>query len=110
MFEAGLVSTIISDVADQPGTLPLLQYTLTELFERRVGRMLTMESYQGIGGVLGALGERAEENILAGLDGSQPACCPPDVLTSDHPRRGHGGYPQKGAADRELKDYVGIRV
>ena len=67
VFEAGLVNTILSDVADQPGTLPLLQYTLTELFERRVGRMLTMDSYQGIGGVLGALGERAEE-IYRGLD------------------------------------------
>jgi WD40 repeat protein len=73
VFEAGLVSTVLSDVADQPGTLPLLQYTLTELFERRVGRMLTMDSYQGIGGVLGALGERAEE-IYRGLDEvSQPA-------------------------------------
>ena len=61
VFETGLVSTILSDVADQPGTLPLLQYTLTELFERRTGRMLTFDCYQALGGVLGALGERAEE-------------------------------------------------
>ena len=67
VFEAGLVNTILSDVADQPGTLPLLQYTLTELFERRTGRMLTFDSYQALGGVLGALGERAEE-IYASLE------------------------------------------
>jgi len=51
----------MADVADQPGALPLLQYALTELFERREGRMLTNKAYQDIGGVLGALGRRAEE-------------------------------------------------
>jgi hypothetical protein len=60
VLEKGLVSTIIDDVADQPGSLPLLQYALTELFERREGRMLTNQAYQAIGGVLGALGRRAE--------------------------------------------------
>jgi len=54
-------------VSDQPGSLPLLQYALTELFERRDGRMLTQEAYQAIGGVLGALGRRAEE-VYSELD------------------------------------------
>ncbi len=35
-FEPGLVSQIVADVADQPGALPLLQYALTELYERRI--------------------------------------------------------------------------
>jgi len=61
LFEQGLIATIIAEVVDQPGTLPLLQYALTELFERREGRMLSNEAYQSIGGVLGALGRRAEE-------------------------------------------------
>ena len=61
MLEKGLVQEIIKDVADQPGALPLLQYALTELFERRAGRMLTNQAYHSIGGVLGALGRRAEE-------------------------------------------------
>ena len=34
-FEPGLVARIVADVVDQPGALPLLQYALTELFERR---------------------------------------------------------------------------
>jgi serine/threonine protein kinase len=66
-FEDGLVTDIVADVVDQPGVLPLLQYALTELFEHREGRILTLEAYQSIGGVLGALGHRAEE-VYAGLD------------------------------------------
>jgi serine/threonine protein kinase len=67
VLEKGLVSEIISEVAAQPGALPLLQYALTELFERREGRMLTNQAYQTIGGVLGALGRRAEE-VYSELD------------------------------------------
>lgn len=60
-LEAELVAAIIQDVAEQPGTLPLLQYALTELFERRQGRLLTLGAYRTSGGVIGALGRRAEE-------------------------------------------------
>ena len=67
VLESGLVPTIISDVVDQPGELPLLQYALTELFEHREGRLLTREAYQSIGGVLGALGRRADE-VYDGLE------------------------------------------
>ncbi|MBD0330072.1 MAG: protein kinase [Thermoleophilia bacterium] len=60
-FEPGLVSAIIEDVHDQPGALPLLQYALTELFAARTSDVLTLEGYQATGGVVGALGRRAEE-------------------------------------------------
>ena len=40
-LEAALPAAIIEDVAEQPGTLPLMQYALTELYERREGRLLT---------------------------------------------------------------------
>ena len=59
-LETGLVSLIIADVQEQPGTLPLMQYALTELFEQRQGRRLTLEAYQANGGVFGALVRRAE--------------------------------------------------
>ena len=67
-FEAGLVQAIMRDAGagDQPGALPLLQYALTELFEKRDGNLLTKNAYQAIGGVLGALGRRAEE-VYRGL-------------------------------------------
>jgi WD40 repeat protein/serine/threonine protein kinase len=59
--DAGLVAAIIADVNEQPGALPLLQYTLTELFEQREQNILTLEAYHASDGVLGALANRAEE-------------------------------------------------
>lgn len=61
LIEPSVVSAIISDVNQQPGALPLLQYALTELFERREGRYMTIHAYEAIGGTLGALARRAEE-------------------------------------------------
>lgn len=66
-LEKGLVSTIIRETGHQPGALPLLQYALSELFEKREGRLLTNKAYREIGGVLGALG-RSAETIYANLD------------------------------------------
>ena len=60
-LEPELVTAIISDVGEQPGTLPLVQYALTELFERQQGRLLTLATYREIGGITGALARRAEE-------------------------------------------------
>lgn len=60
-LEPGLVKAIIVDVGEQPGALPLLQYALTELFERRVQNTLTLNAYVTSGGVFGALARRAEE-------------------------------------------------
>jgi hypothetical protein len=52
-MEKGLAETIVADVGDQPGALPLLQYALTELFERRQERVMTQSAYEEIGGVFG---------------------------------------------------------
>ena len=59
-FEDGLVAQIIEEMHYQTGALPLLQYALTELFERRQGRLLTHAAYQDMGGAVGALAQRAE--------------------------------------------------
>jgi WD40 repeat protein len=59
-FEPGLVERITADVAEQPGGLPLLQYALTEMFERRDTDVVTAADYERSGGVLGALGRRAD--------------------------------------------------
>lgn len=60
-YEAGLVTRIVSDVAAQPGALPLLQYTLTELFDRNSAGMLTNAAYDDLGRITGSLAQRAEE-------------------------------------------------
>jgi WD40 repeat protein/serine/threonine protein kinase len=60
-LEAGLEKQIVADVIEQPSVLPLLQFTLTELYERRVKDRLTLDAYQSTGGVSGALARRANE-------------------------------------------------
>jgi WD40 repeat protein len=73
-FEPGLVSQIVGDVRDQPGALPLLQYALTELFASRASDLLTLDGYVATGGVVGALGHRAEE-LYGRLDSRAQAAC-----------------------------------
>ncbi len=66
-LEPGLAGEIVGDVVSRPGGLPLMQYALTDLFERSDGQRMTRAGYGAIGGVGGALGRRAEE-IYAALD------------------------------------------
>src|SRR5437660_5236725 len=73
-FEPGLVSQIVADVRDQPGALALLQYALTELFAARSSDVLTLDGYVATGGVVGALGRRAEE-LYGRLDPRAQATC-----------------------------------
>jgi WD40 repeat protein len=63
--EPNLVYTMMSDVIGAPGELPLLQYTLSELWNRRCNAgeaaHLTLDAYQALGGVRGTLQKRATE-------------------------------------------------
>lgn len=65
--EADLVAAVVEEVADQPGGLPLMEYTLTQLFEAASGGPLTLEAYRRLGGVAGSLG-RWPEQVVAGMD------------------------------------------
>lgn len=65
-----LVVEILADVIEQPGALPLLQYTLTELFEKRSGDVIPLEDYLATGGISGTLASRADE-IYQELDPSE---------------------------------------
>ncbi len=58
-----LVAAIIADMVKQPGALPLLQYALSEIFEKHTGNQLTLESYQHIGGLQSVIEQRAEETF-----------------------------------------------
>ena len=77
-FERGLVSQIAQDVAGQPGALPLLQYALKELWRVCIIEkpespepLLTREGYEEIGGVLGALENRANVIYQSFSDGDR---------------------------------------
>jgi WD40 repeat protein/DNA-binding SARP family transcriptional activator len=73
VVEPGAAAQMVADVADQPGALPLLQYALTELFERRRSARLSSAAYREIGGVSGALARRAEETFAGLSPGAQQA-------------------------------------
>jgi hypothetical protein len=60
-FDEDLVGDLLSEVRDQGASLPLLQFTLNQLFERRDGHRLTRLAYEEIGGVKGALVKHVEE-------------------------------------------------
>lgn len=56
--EPELVKRLIEDVADSPGSLPLLEYTLEELWKARKEpaiNWLTLHSYHKLGGELGGV-------------------------------------------------------
>ncbi len=59
--DPALVGVVITDVIDNPGALPLLQYALTETFARRSDDHLDLGSYEAVGGLRGALSRRADE-------------------------------------------------
>jgi len=64
-FEGGLVGDLLFEVQGQAGALPLLQFTLDQLFQRRSERQLTLSAYRELGGVKGALTRKAEETYAA---------------------------------------------
>ncbi|WP_052888778.1 serine/threonine-protein kinase [Thermogemmatispora carboxidivorans] len=66
VFDEDLVADLLLDIRDQPGALPLLEFTLDQLFEQRRGNRLTRRAYEAIGGVRGALARHAEATY-AGL-------------------------------------------
>jgi HEAT repeat protein len=60
-FEEGLVDTILADTGHDPSALPLLAFTLDELYRRSgSGGELTFAAYQALGGVEGAVATRAD--------------------------------------------------
>ena len=67
----------LSEAAMRPGSLPLLQFALDELFQARDPRtnILAVSAYDGFGGLDGVVERRAEET-LAGLDPQATAALP----------------------------------
>ena len=71
-LEPSLLASLLSDVVGQPGALPLFQYTLTELFDRRNEGNLSLDVYDAMGGLRGTLTRRADE-LFGELTASQAA-------------------------------------
>lgn len=65
MVEPELVATILADVVERPGALPLLSHALLQTWRRRKGSRLTLAGYQSAGGVEGAITQTAEGVYIA---------------------------------------------
>ena len=60
-IEPGVVDRIVAEAELQPGALPLVQHTLSELFRTRTTNTITVADLDEVGGVAGAIGRRAEQ-------------------------------------------------
>jgi HEAT repeat protein len=70
-FEEGLPGRILRDAGGDPDALPLLAYTLDELYRAATtGRLLDFATYLRLGGVQGAVGTRAE-HVFSSLPDSE---------------------------------------
>lgn len=58
--EDRLVEVLVDEVADEPGSLPLLSTTLLELWQARDGRVLRLLDYRATGGVRSGVARLAE--------------------------------------------------
>lgn len=59
-FEAGVVDQLVQELAGEPAGLPLLQFTLLKLWERRDHNRITLETYERVGGGRLALARSAD--------------------------------------------------
>ncbi len=67
VMDEALVEALSTDADAEPGALPLLQHSLTELFNGRPTDRLTLDEYRTTGGLAGAIRRRAE-TIYSSLD------------------------------------------
>jgi hypothetical protein len=87
----GLDAALAQDAASAPGALPLLSFTLDELYKNAKARgeaVLTYASYQALGGLEGAIANRAEE-ILSKLPAAAGGFAA-SIARADHRGRGVG--------------------
>ena len=73
-LEPGLTERLLADVAGQVGALPLLQFTLDELWTKRRGRKLTRADFDAMGGISGALEHRANAIYTSLSDEDKETC------------------------------------
>ncbi len=67
ILEPGLTETVLADLGEEPGSLPLLSHALFATWQRRQGDTLTIEGYREAGGIRQGIGQTAEA-VYARLD------------------------------------------
>ncbi|MET0406687.1 MAG: protein kinase [Cystobacter sp.] len=103
VFESdALIQTLVASTTQGAGSLPLLQFALAELWQRRnpVHGRITQEALEEMGGVAGALSRHAD-GVLARLDpaGQQAARRMLSRLVTAEGTRGERGEEELGAEE-----------
>ena len=88
-FEPALLERLLHDLDSQPGMLPLLQHALFELWHAPDNGRLTLARYEAIGGIAGALEQRANQ-VLAALSETEREACRRLFLRLTQPGEGTG--------------------
>ncbi len=70
-FQSGIVDDLVKKVLGQPAALPLLQFTLHALWEKRKRNRITWEVYRTVGDPLEALKNAADTFYLAQIEQTQ---------------------------------------
>lgn len=70
-YADGLVEQLLRDTPSGAAALPMLEYTLSQLWQRQEYGVLTAASYQELGGVEGALVNNAERTLWGWADESE---------------------------------------
>ncbi|HZB45466.1 MAG TPA: WD40 repeat domain-containing protein, partial [Pyrinomonadaceae bacterium] len=65
-FEEGIIDELIKEVLGEPGGLPLLQFTLLQLWDERRQNLVTWEAYKNLGGCHEAL-KRTADKVFTSL-------------------------------------------
>ena len=113
----GLEELLLDEAIRSPESLPLLEFTLEELYTRRQGNALTFAAFLELGGLEGALGRRAEA-VLAGLEAEVRAAFPAvlrSLVTVDPTREERivarvarlDDFPEGGQARRLVEAFSG---
>ena len=71
--ESALVDSLVEEVADEPGSLPLLSTALVELWQAREDGWLRVRMNEQTGGVRGAVARLAESSYAQLSDAEQAA-------------------------------------
>lgn len=104
LVERALTARLVEEVANEPGSLPLLSHALLETWRRRRGRTLTLEGYHAASGLHGAIAQTADD-LYANLTPGQARAARRILLSLITP--GDGAPDTRRPADRSEVVHAG---
>ena len=100
-FEEGLSQRILDAVRDRPGDLPLLEFSLTQLWAQQKSGAMTHAAYDDMHGLAGALEQHANE-VFKTLDEGEKDICRRVFLRLTQPGEGTEDTRRRAALEELL--------